>query len=98
MGMIRIYELAKALDMPSKELVDQLKKAGLKVISHSSNVDEDRARSALAAQVAKRKSRSKPKAIESGPRVQVSPAKPGSSKLRPRVATAEAPVSTTAMG
>ncbi|MBI4381533.1 MAG: translation initiation factor IF-2 [candidate division NC10 bacterium] len=93
--MIRIYELAKALDMPSKDLVDQLKKAGLKVISHSSNVDEDRARSALAAQAAKRKSRSKPKAIESGPRVQVSPAKPGSSKLRPRVTTAEAPVSTT---
>ena len=94
--MIRIYELAKALDMPSKEILDQLSKAGFKVNSHSSNVDEDRARSALAAQAAKRKSRSKPKAMESGPRVQVSPAKSRSAKLRPRVATAEAPVSTTA--
>ncbi|MEK6568719.1 MAG: translation initiation factor IF-2 N-terminal domain-containing protein, partial [candidate division NC10 bacterium] len=48
--MIRIYELAKALDMPSKEILDHLSKAGFKVNSHSSNVDEDRARSALAAQ------------------------------------------------
>ncbi|MBF8260485.1 MAG: infB [candidate division NC10 bacterium] len=92
--MIRIYELAKALDMPSKEILDQLSKAGFKVNSHSSNVDEDRARSALAAQAAKRKSRSKPKVMESGPRVQAPPGKPGLGKPRPKVASAEAPVST----
>src|SRR3990172_5979952 len=92
--MIRIYELAKALDMPSKEILDQLSKAGFKVNSHSSNVDEDRARSALAAQAAKRKSRSKPKVMESGPRVQAPPGKPRLGKPRPKVASAEAPVST----
>ena len=44
MGMIRVHELAKVFDLTSKEVLDQLNKAGFKVKSHSSNVNEERAR------------------------------------------------------
>ena len=76
MGMIRVYELAKALDVSTKELLKRLNKAGLKVKSHSSNVDEDRARSVLASEPPKKKSRSRPKPVGSGPLAPVAPAKP----------------------
>ena len=71
-----MYELAKALDMSTKELLDRLNKAGLKVKSHSSNVDENRARSVLASEPPKKKGRSRPKPVESGPPAPVAPAKP----------------------
>ena len=38
---MRIYELSKKLDVPSKQLIDVLHKAGVKVKSHMSSVDED---------------------------------------------------------
>ncbi len=93
MGMIRVYELAKAFDMPSKELLDRLNKAGLKLKSHSSNVDEDRARAALTPEPPKKKGRSSPKPVESAPPVQVAPARPGS-KPRAKAGKAEGPAAT----
>jgi len=92
-GMIRVYELAKALDTPSKELLDRLNKAGLKLKSHSSNVDEDRARAALTSEAPKKKRRSSPKPVESAPPAQVAPAMPGA-KPRAKAGKAEGPAAT----
>lgn len=47
-GMIRVYQLAKELGLSSKELLTRLNEAGLAVKSHSSNVDEAKARAILA--------------------------------------------------
>lgn len=47
--MIRVYDLAKALGMSSKDLLNRLERSGLQLKSHSSNVDEDHVRSLLAA-------------------------------------------------
>lgn len=91
MGMIRVYELAKVLDMSSKELLDRLNKAGLKLKSHSSNVDEARARSVLTAEPPKKKVRAKPKPMESGPPAKVAPAKP-MAKSHPKAGKAEGPM------
>ena len=91
MGMIRVYELAKVLDMSSKELLDRLNKAGLKLKSHSSNVDEARARSVLTAEPPKKKVRAKPKPMESGPPAKVAPAKP-MAKPHPKAGKAEGPM------
>ena len=62
--MIRVYDLAKALDMSSKELLDRLEQLGLPQKSHASNVDEDQVRSLLAAAPPQKKSRLKPKTPE----------------------------------
>ncbi|MGB3087541.1 MAG: translation initiation factor IF-2 N-terminal domain-containing protein, partial [Phycisphaerae bacterium] len=40
---VRIYELAREFDMPSKEMVAVCREAGLQVKSHSSTIDEDEA-------------------------------------------------------
>ncbi len=88
--MIRVYELAKVLDMSSKELLDRLNKAGLGLKSHSSNVDEARARSVLTAEPPKKKVRAKPKPMESGPPAKVAPAKP-MAKPHPKAGKAEGP-------
>jgi translation initiation factor IF-2 len=40
---VRIYELARTLGIPSKELVHELKKQGIDVKSHMSSVDEETA-------------------------------------------------------
>jgi translation initiation factor IF-2 len=93
-GMIRVYELAKALDMPSKELLDRLNKAGLKLKSHISNVDEERARAALTSEAPKKKARSSSKAVESAPPTHVAPARPGA-KPHARTGKAEGPAATT---
>jgi len=93
-GMIRVHELAKALDIPSKELLNRLNKAGLKLKSHSSNVNEDRARSVFTSEVPKKKTRPKAKPMESGPPPQVVPAKPVA-KPRPRAGKVEGPTPTT---
>lgn len=47
-GMIRVYQLAKELGLSNKELLARLNEAGLAVKSHSSNVDEAKARAILA--------------------------------------------------
>ena len=40
MGKIRIYELARELNMTNKELLDKLEELGIPVKSHMSSVDE----------------------------------------------------------
>ena len=40
MGKIKIYELAKELDVASKEIVDKAKELGIQVSSHLSRIDE----------------------------------------------------------
>ena len=41
MSKVRVYELAKELDVESKELVEKLKAGGLNIKNHMSNLDED---------------------------------------------------------
>ena len=53
MGKRRIYEAAKDLGVDSKELVKKLQDIGIEVKSHSSTVDEDDIKRALAKPVAK---------------------------------------------
>ena len=40
MGKIRIYELARELNMTNKELLDKLEELGIPVKSHMSSVEE----------------------------------------------------------
>ncbi len=53
MPKVRVYELARELDLPNKEILDKLTQAGIIVRSHSSSVDEEEARAALQAVIAK---------------------------------------------
>jgi translation initiation factor IF-2 len=46
MAKIRVYELAKELDMESKDLVDKIKAGGLNIKNYMSTLDEDAARRA----------------------------------------------------
>ncbi len=41
MAKIRIYELAKKLDVTNKEIIAKLKKLGIEVKSHASSIDDD---------------------------------------------------------
>ena len=41
MKKIRIYEIAKNLDVPAKTVIQELDKIGIKVKSHMSSVDVD---------------------------------------------------------
>ena len=40
-GTIKIYELAKQLDMDTKELLHELEELGIEVKSHMSYIDEE---------------------------------------------------------
>ncbi len=71
--MIRVYDLAKVLGMSSKELIDRLEQLGLQLKSHSSNVDEDHVRSLLTAAPPQKKSRPKPKPLETAPSAHAKP-------------------------
>jgi len=87
--MIRVYDLAKALGMSSKELIDRLEQSGMHLKSHSSNVDEDHVRSLLAAATPEKKSRLKP---EPSATRATAHAKPVESR-QPRTGKTEAPAS-----
>jgi translation initiation factor IF-2 len=67
---VRVYELARELDLPNKEILDKLTKAGINVRSHSSTVDEEEARAALEAAIATKK----PAAPAAGSKKAVKPA------------------------
>ena len=41
MGKIKLYELAKEMDVSSKDLLDEAKKLGLKIKSHLSNIEDE---------------------------------------------------------
>lgn len=41
MSKVRVYEIAKEFDIPSKELVDALNQVGIEVSSHMSSLDSD---------------------------------------------------------
>ena len=41
MGKMKLYELAKELNLTSKELLDKAKKIGIEVKSHLSGLEED---------------------------------------------------------
>ncbi|HWQ69701.1 MAG TPA: translation initiation factor IF-2 [Patescibacteria group bacterium] len=71
--MIRVYDLAKALGMSSKDLLDRLERSGMQLKSHSSNVDEDHVRALLAAAPSQKKSRPKPKPLEAPPSAPAEP-------------------------
>jgi translation initiation factor IF-2 len=45
---VRVYELARTLGMPSKDLIYELKKQGIDLKSHMSSIDEDTAELVLA--------------------------------------------------
>ena len=91
---MRVYDLAKVLGISSKELIDRLEGSGLQLKSHSSNVDEDHVRSLLIAAPARKKSRSKPKLLETSPSDQAAHAKPVESQ-RPAAGKADVPTTTT---
>lgn len=40
MGKIRIHELAKELDVPSKDILDFLEKEGVEASNHMSSIDD----------------------------------------------------------
>ena len=44
MAKVRVFELAKELDMPSKDLVTLLNELGVKAKNHMSAIDENAAR------------------------------------------------------
>jgi translation initiation factor IF-2 len=48
MAKVRVHELAKAHDMSSQDVLDKLRKAGIKVKAPASAVDEDQAKAAIA--------------------------------------------------
>jgi len=77
---IRVHELAKTLGKTSKEVLDRLNRAGFNLASHSSNVDEKRARSVLAGQPPKRDVRPTPKPAKPAARTGMTPVKPGPEK------------------
>ena len=43
MGKIKIHELAKELDLPSKEVLQKAKNLNIDVSSHLSNIDDEQA-------------------------------------------------------
>ena len=43
LGKIKLYDIAKELDIPSKELVDIVNKLNINVKSHLSSVSEEQA-------------------------------------------------------
>ncbi len=92
--MIRVYDLAKVLGMSSKELIDRLEQSGLQLKSHSSNVDEDHVRSLLAAVPPQKKSRPKPKPLETVPSAPEVHATPVESR-RPKAGKADVSTTTT---
>jgi translation initiation factor IF-2 len=47
MAKVRVHELAKAHDMSAQDVLDKLRKAGIKVKAPASAVDEDQAKAAL---------------------------------------------------
>ncbi|HEV2786917.1 MAG TPA: translation initiation factor IF-2 N-terminal domain-containing protein, partial [Solirubrobacteraceae bacterium] len=47
MAKVRVHELAKAHDMSSQDVLDKLRKAGIKVKAPASAVDEDQAKAAI---------------------------------------------------
>jgi len=65
---VRVYELARELDLPNKEILDKLTQAGIIVRSHSSSIDEEEARAALQGAIAK-----KPKASTVAPKKATKP-------------------------
>ncbi len=44
---MRVYDLAKQIDMPNKELVAKLRSLGIEVKSHSSSIDDKSVRMLL---------------------------------------------------
>jgi translation initiation factor IF-2 len=47
MAKVRVHELAKAHDMSAQDVLEKLRKAGIKVKAPASAVDEDMAKAAL---------------------------------------------------
>jgi len=47
MAKVRVYELAKKLNMENKELVDKLKAGGLNIKNYMSTLDEEASRKAM---------------------------------------------------
>ena len=47
MAKVRVHELAKTHDMSSQDVLDKLRKAGIKVKAPASAVDEDQAKAAI---------------------------------------------------
>jgi translation initiation factor IF-2 len=43
MAKLRVYELAKELDMPNKDLVDKISSLGIQIKGHMSSLDEEEA-------------------------------------------------------
>ena len=41
LGKIKIYELAKELNLTSKELMEKVKEMGIEVKTHMSSIEED---------------------------------------------------------
>jgi translation initiation factor IF-2 len=79
-GTVRVHELARALDMTSKEALDRLNRAGFNLKSHSSSVDEQRARAALVPPPPKGKPAPKKRAPERAPAGPAGPAKAKSTR------------------
>ena len=91
--MIRVHELAKALDLTSKEVLDRLNKAGLKLTSHSSSVDEERARAVLRPQPTKDKGGQKTRPVVSARSTGPAVAKPRQAQPGGGAARTKGPVS-----
>ncbi|MGH7412023.1 MAG: translation initiation factor IF-2 [Candidatus Methylomirabilis sp.] len=94
MGMIRVHELAKVFDLTSKEVLDQLNKAGFKVKSHSNNVNEERARLVLTSRAPKRKAPPKTGPARSVPSGRATSGTPSSAKSGAAAAKVKESIST----
>jgi translation initiation factor IF-2 len=86
---VRVYELAREFDLPNKEILDKLTQAGIIVRSHSSSVDEEEARAALQAAIAK-----KPKASTATPRKVTKPISTLGPEKKARPAKGKVPLET----
>ncbi|MGQ9727129.1 MAG: translation initiation factor IF-2 [Candidatus Fervidibacter sp.] len=72
MAKIRVYQLAKELNIPCTELVELLRELGEDVKSHSSTIDESTA-DAIRELVKERKDKTQPKRVITLPRQQLTP-------------------------
>jgi translation initiation factor IF-2 len=82
MSGTRVHDLAKKLEMESKELLAELKKLGIAVKSHSSTLDDD-AVATVVAKLGKEKSAAKPAAGRTVPKKEPDAGKGATSKSAP---------------
>ena len=64
MGKMKVHELAKELELSSKDLMDKLKKIGIEAKSHLSTLEDDEIKLIKEKLAKKTSSKAKPKKVQ----------------------------------